>query len=49
MILLAVVIFRYQRIGGPRYEPPAGGEAKNPAAQLKGVPGRQPPYELDVK
>jgi len=48
VILLAVVVFRYQRIGGPRYKPSASGEAKTPAAQLKGVPSQQPLYELEV-
>ena len=48
VILLAVVVFRYQRIGGPRYKPSASGVAKTPAAQLKGVPSQQPLYELEV-
>src|SRR5277367_4161180 len=40
VILLAVVIFRYKLS--------ARGETKlNPAAQLRGVPSQQPPYELE--
>lgn len=45
VILLAVVIFRHQRIGGPQYTLSARGETKN---QLRGVPSQQPPYELEA-
>jgi hypothetical protein len=43
-ILLAVVIFRYQRIGGPWYKLLASGEAKT---ELRRAPTQQPPYELE--
>jgi hypothetical protein len=43
VILLAVVIFRYQKIGGPRYKLSISGKRSK-----RGVPGQQPPYELEA-
>jgi hypothetical protein len=43
VILLAVVIFRYQKIGGPRYKLSIGGKRCK-----RGVPSQQPPYELEA-